>query len=127
MHRILKALMMSFGMGLLNSYRRVSLDLLKIQAAMAYLKGVQTARRVWIGVLLLAGVLMLLAAGFILLHVGFFLWAPWSPAAKGLILLCLGLLYLTAALVVLFKTCSEKAWMDGSRARQLLDEATRKQ
>lgn len=126
MHRILKALMMTFGMGLLNSYRRLSIDLLKIQGAMAYVKGVQTVRRWWIGALLLASVLLLLAAGFVMIHVGFFLWVPWAPATKGLVLLGLGLIYMGLALAVLFKLCSEKAWMESSQANKLIEQATRK-
>jgi len=118
--------MMTFGVGLIKSYRRLSIDLLKIQAAMAYVKGVQTMRRWWIGALLLASVLLFLAAGFVIIHVGFFLWVPWAPATKGVILLCLGLIYMGLALAVIFKLCSEKAWMEGSQANKLIEQATRK-
>lgn len=127
MRRILKSLMLTFGVGLLNSYRRLSLDLLKLRAAAVYVRAVQTARRWWIGALLLAGVLLLLAAGFVMLHVGFFLWAPWSPATKGLVLLALGLAYMLLALAVIFKLCSEKAWLEGSQASKLIEAATRNQ
>ena len=117
--------MAAAGMGLINSYRRLSVDLLKIRAATVYIRAVQTARRWWIGALQLAGVLLLLAAGFVMIHVGFFLWAPWAPATKGLILLALGLLYMGLALAVIFKLCSEKTWLEGSQANKLVESATR--
>ena len=86
--------MTAVGAGLINSYRRVSIDLLKIQAATAYVKGVQTVRRWWIGAIMMALLLLLLAAGFVMVHVGFFLWVPWMPATKAIVLLLLGLLYM---------------------------------
>ena len=117
---------MTFGAGLLNSYRLVSLDLFKIQAAAAYVKGVQAVRRWWIGAILLAIVLLLLMVGFVMVHVGFFLWMPWCLVTKAIILLVLGLVYMGLALVVIFKICSEKAWLESSQANKLIEEATRK-
>lgn len=126
MHRIIRALMMTFGVGLLNSYRKLSLDLLKIQAASAYLKGVQTVRRAWIAALLMAVVLLLLAAGFVMLHVGLFFWIPGTMATKAVVLMGLGLLYMAVALGVIIALCSEKAWLKSSHASQFIEEATRK-
>jgi hypothetical protein len=126
MRRILKTLLATFGVGLLDAYRRLGLDLLKIRAALIYVQGVQTVRQWWIGTLLIFGLLLLLAAGFIMVHVGFFLWVPWPPAVKALVLLVLGLIYMAAALAAICKLCSEKTWLEASRANELIAEVTRK-
>lgn len=124
MQRILKALLSATAWGMVSSYRRLSLDLLKVRAATAYVQGVQTVRRWWIGAILLAAVLLLLAVGFVLIHVGLFLWVPWALATKAMLLCVLGLVYMGLALIILLHCCAEKTWMRGSHADQLVAKTT---
>ena len=77
------------------------------------------------GSILLAFVILLLAIGFVMVHVGFFLWVPWCLTTKAIVLLLLGLVYIGVALVVIFNICSEKAWLEGSQANKLFKDATR--
>ena len=123
MQRIIKALKIISGLGALNSYRQLSFDLLKVRAATAYLKGVRALRRWWIGAIIAALMLLLMAAGFVMAHVGFFLWAPWELSTKALLLMLLGLLYMLIALLLILRTCSEKTWMQGSLAKKIVEKA----
>jgi len=122
--RLLNAL---FGSGLVwlaGHYRRLSLDLVKIRAAIWYLKGVQAARRAFIGVVALGLCLGLVLAGFVLVHVGLFLLLP--HPANAIVLLALGAIYLVGALLALRWACSEKTWLKFSNASRYTALATKK-
>lgn len=122
MHRLLKGLLAATGLRLLNHYLQAQMDLLKIRLTAGYVKGVLGARRFAVIMILTALCLLLLATGFIFAHVGFFLWAPWEPRLKALILLALGLIYMLAAMGWMAHACSEKTWLKLSGAEKLLAE-----
>jgi hypothetical protein len=108
---------------LLKRYGELSVGLLKIQAATCYVKGVIGARRLFVSAVLLSCLLLLLAVGFVLVHVGFFIWVPWSANTKALVLLALGVVYMTVSSVLILRRCSEKTWMKLSKADSVLAAA----
>lgn len=109
---------------LLLEGRRGALDWLSIRAVMLYVRGVGGARRMVVALVLAIAALLLASAGFILFHIGLFLWLPLSTAAKGLILAALGLAYLLIAALAIRKALSEKAWLRASGASDLIARVT---
>ncbi len=109
---------------LLQRFRRISVDLLKIKAVVWYVRGVGVARRLFIGMVGLAFLLALAVSGFLLIHIGIYALLP-APA-NAIVLLSLGVIYLLTAVLVLRWACSEKTWMKYSKADHYVELATRK-
>jgi len=114
---------------LLNSYRRLSLDLIKIEAAIGYIKGIRILRRTTIAGLLLLGVLFLLAVGFVFLHIALFtaiymLSGSWPVVVA--VIAVLGGLYCIVPLVILSGACSEKRWMKAFKADTVVTQLTQR-
>jgi len=124
MNRLLKVLLKGAGLWLLNQYRQTSLDLVRIQAAIWYLRGVKTVRAVFVSLAALIGALLLAILGFVLIHVGLLglLPAPYRFVA----LLVLGLIYLLIGLCVIRRLCSQKHWMRTFQAHRCVSFATGK-
>jgi hypothetical protein len=121
---LIKGLLAGIVVRLLEHYRRLSVELLKIEAAKCYLHGVQMARRsaiglVWVG--LLTG---LICVGGLLLHAGLFILLPWPLETKAVVALCLGVGYMATGGVALHAAMDEEMWMKKSGAVELLKEAT---
>lgn len=127
MRRIIAGLVGAIVTALLQEYRRVSVQWMKIQVAIWYVKGVAHARRIAVRVVAVVAALLLATAGFILFHVGLFLWLPVSLAAKGLVVAALGLIYLVVAWLVIRALLSEGSWLRGSGASDLIAHATRRE
>jgi len=87
------------------------LGTLEIEAAILYVGGVRKAREAFIALLLAVLFLLLMTTGFLLIHVGLFLWLPWSLPARALVLLVLGAAYFGSGLAVVITITSERAWM----------------
>jgi len=124
MKRILGTIVEGVAVWLFKQYRRASLDLVKIQAAMCYVRGVQSARQAFMAGLLLAFCLLLGGCGFVLFHIGLFLIFPWPWSA--VVLMALGTLYMVAVFLALRWLCAEKTWMKFSKADKIVDAAARK-
>ncbi len=124
MKQYLSNVLTSVALWVLKSYRRASLDLLRIEAAVWYVRGVGAARQLFIGVLALAFLVALAVVGFVLLHVGLYALLP-APA-NALVLLVLGAVYLAGALLALRWACAEKTWMKYSKADHYVRQATGK-
>jgi len=120
MNRVIRILLCVLDALLLNRYRKLSVGLLKIQAAAYYVKGVIGARRLFVSAVSLSCLLLLLAVGFVLVHVGFFIWVPWSANTKALVVLALGVVYMAASSALILRRCSEKAWMKLSKADRIV-------
>ena len=114
MRRLLKDGFAVAILWLLRRYKQVSLDLLKIRAAIYYVRGVQTARLGVMAILAAVGAVVVLASGFILVPIGlavliYGLSGSWVAACA--VLLVLGALYMIVPLYVLRRCMSERAWM----------------
>ena len=99
-------------------------DSIKLVAATYYVRAVREVRCAFIiGVLVTVGLLLMLA-GFVLMHLAIFVFMPWSDQAKAVVLLLLGALYFIVPAMYVVKVCSEKFWMTRTRASRLVDEVT---
>jgi hypothetical protein len=113
-------------MRLCKVYFEDAISLVKIRAVSYYVKTVGTVRTLYISHILLYCMLLLMLAGFVLMHVGLFMALPWSPECKGVILLVLGAVYFLIAIIGVQRTCAEKNWMKFSKADELVREVTDK-
>ena len=126
MNRLLRMLLSVGPIWLLNRYRRASLDLVRIEGALCYVKGVRCARRAFLAGVAALGALGLLASGFVILHAGLFLLLYLAYGAGRVLaaaLLVLGLVYTLVPLAVLVRLGSQGAWMRFFKADRLVRQA----
>ena len=115
---------------LLRRYKQMSLDLLKIRAAIYYVRGVQSARGAAVVALIVLGLLAIIGAGFLILPFGlailiYGLSQSWVAAC--IALLVIGALYLIVPLCILRRYyMSERAWMSFFKVDDLIARVTRK-
>ena len=127
--RLLRTLFVTASAWLLNKYRLASLDLIKLEAAIGYIKGVRAVRQAFLAVLAVVMGIGLLATGFVLLHVGlgmllYLAFQNWW--AVGAAFLVLGILYTLAPLFIIRWLCAEKTWMRFFKADKLVQQVTKK-
>ena len=120
---LIKGLLAGIALKLLNNYRRLSLQLLRIEVAKCYLHGVQMARLSALGLMCLGLVIGLMGLGALLLHAGLFILLPWTVEAKAILGIILGLVYMVGSGLALRAALNEKMWMAKSGAREMLREA----
>ena len=121
---LVKGMLSAIAIKLLDNYRRLSIQLLKIEAAKAYLHGVQMVRLSVLGLMLMGLVIGLICIGALLFHVGLFILLPWSVKAKAVLGMFLGLAYVVIGCVSLRVAMDEKTWMEKSGAAEMVAEAT---
>jgi hypothetical protein len=121
---LLKGYLATQAIKLLSSYRHLSVDFLRIEAAKSYLHGVRLARLLAIRLLLLGLLIGLICMGVLLFHVGLFILLPYSLETKALLGLLLGITYVIVGSIAVSISLKEKAWMDRSGATAMLKEAT---
>ena len=124
MKGLVTGLLANAALWILKGYRKASIEWVRIEAALYYVRGVAGARKAFVGGVLLAGCLLLAGAGFILLHIGLYALLP-SPA-NAVTLLVLGAIYLATALTGLWWACSEKTWMKYTNASRYVALATKR-
>lgn len=126
---LLRTLLTTTSVWFLNKYRRKSLELIKLEAAIGYVKGVRSARQAFLAVLAIILGSGLLAAGFVLLHIGlgillYLVFQNWW--ALSVAFLVLGLLYASVPLFIIRRLCAEKTWMHFFKADKLVGQVTKK-
>ena len=121
---LLRGVLSGIAVKLLDNYRRLSIQLLRIEAAKSYLHGVKMARQSAIGVMLLGLIIALITVGALIFHAGLFILLPWTVESKAILGLCLGLVYMVGGGVALCAAMNEKIWMKKSGAARMVEEAT---
>lgn len=121
---LIKGLVAGIAVKLLDNYRQVSTQLLRIEAAKSYLHGVQMARLSALGLMRMGLVIGLISVGALLFHAGLFILLPWTIEAKAVLGMLLGLAYVVIGGVALHAAMDEKVWMEKSGAAAMLAEAT---
>jgi hypothetical protein len=119
---LVKGLLVGVGIRLLGDYRHLSLQLLRIEAAACYLRGVQMARVSAVGLMRMGLMIGLICVGTLLLHVCLFILLPWSANVKAAGGLLLGLVYVIIGVATLRASMAEKVWMEKSGAAKMLEE-----
>ena len=116
-----------FFVKLLDNYRQLTVQLLKIEALKCYLHAVQLARVTVLSIMGMGLLTSIIGLGVLLIHVCAFLLLPWSTEVKAVIGLCLGVLYVLLGVVVVCVGMREKTWLKMSGAVQWMEEATEPQ
>ena len=122
---LLRGILSGIAVKLLDNYRRLSVQLFKIEAAKSYLHGVRMARLSAIGLMSMGLVIALICIGAVLFHVGLFVLLPWSVETKAILAIGLGLAYMVIGGVALRAAMNERRWMETSGAAEMLADATR--
>ena len=127
--RLLRTLFASASVWLLNKYRQTSLDLIKLEAAIGYVKAVRSTRQAFLAVLVVVLGAGLLAAGFVLLHIGlgmllYLAFQNWWVVSTTF--LVLGIIYTFVPLFIIRRLCAEKTWMQFFKADKLVEQVTKK-
>ncbi len=120
---IIKGLLAGITIKLMDNWRRVSLQLLKIEAAKIYLQGVQMARWSMISLMRTGLAIGLIGVGMLLFHAALFILLPWTVESKAVLGLFLGLAYAAIGYVTLRANINEKTWMEKSHVAEILEEA----
>lgn len=121
---LIKGLLAVTAIKLVDNYRHLSVQLLKIEAAKCYLRGVQMARMSAICLIRLGLLIVLIGIGALLFHAGLFFLLPLTLEAKAILGMFLGLVYVATGCFTLYASMNEKAWMDKSGATEMLKKAT---
>ncbi|MEI8138983.1 MAG: hypothetical protein WCI03_03855 [bacterium] len=120
---LFKGILSVVAIKMMDNYRNLSLQLLKIEAAKAYLQGVKAARMSAIGLMGMGLVIGLICMGLVLIHVGLFLLLPWTVETKAVLGISLGLIYVIGGGLLLRAAMNEKTWMEKSGATKMLKDA----
>jgi hypothetical protein len=115
----------NFVRDLIESYVRTIVDLLKIEAAIAYLKMLQGTRRFVIVTMLLFFFVVVLGCGFLLIPIALLLFMPWAPETKAIVGICIGAAYVVIPIIVISMLLSEKRWIRWSGVGKLIRQVNR--
>lgn len=96
-------------------------ELMKIQAAQAYLTGVQKLRVFYLGCVFVLSALVLMFSGLFLVHTTLLSYSEWSNQTKFMVGLSLGVLELGIAAAVLAYLFKEETWSRFSGAGKVVD------
>jgi hypothetical protein len=122
--QLVHGLLAGIAVKLLDNYRRLSIQLLKIEAAKCYVHGVQMARLSAIGLMWMGLFIALICVGVLLVHAGLFILLPWTAEAKAVLGITLGVAYGVIGGAALRAAMAERTWMEKSGAVEMLEEAT---
>jgi 4-amino-4-deoxy-L-arabinose transferase-like glycosyltransferase len=115
----------SFFQGLIESFVKTTIDMLKIEAAIAYLKVLKGARRFVVVAMLLFFFVVVLGCGFLLIPIALLLFMPWAPETKAIVGICFGAAYVVIPTIVISMLLSEKRWVRWSGVGKLIREVNR--
>ena len=128
-NRFIKGLVTAAALWFFNRYRRLSIDLVKIEATAYYIKAIQAGRQRLLSALLVWLGIFFFALGLVMLHaslfVGLYLWFQ-SLAAVAIGLFGLGGIYVGVILLVARRIFSEEVWLKFFRADKLVEDLTTK-
>jgi len=121
---LVKGILSAITIKLLDNYRHLSIQLLKIEAAKSYLHGVRIARQSALSLMQMGLVIGLICVGALLFHAGLLVLLPWTLKAKAVFVMLLGIVYVVGGSLLLRKAMDERVWIEKSGAAEMLKEAT---
>jgi len=101
---------------LLPALFRPIVDFAKLELLRVYLNGVHSVRQLFISLLCQVFAVILALVGFLMIHMALFFLLPFSLQINALILLCVGVLYVTFSVIYVIRKSSVKHWIKLSRA-----------
>ena len=125
MNKVLKSGATLLAFPLVKLYKRMLIKLVRNEALDYYNKTIRTTRKLFVAVVAFLLCLVLLMSGFIMIHIGAFLYLSIYLAKQelALLLFCLlGFAYFFLSLLCLFYVSSERTWLKFSKCNQLLEK-----
>ena len=126
MHSVLKKLSgiaYDVTVGLLQQYKRTTMDLAKIELATYYVKAVKLIRQeCLISTLILFGVIIF-ASAIGVIQMAILLYAPWKVPGRIAAALFLGIACSVAPLLIVLRFFSQKRWMAITKADEFIARA----
>ena len=129
MGRLVKSLITASALWFVNKFRRISIELVEIEAAKHYLTFISGARRGAQSVLVFWLCLFCFALGIVLLHAGALLGLYLltdNLAAVAATLIILGGFYVVVIGLIASKLLSEQTWMHLFKADKVVENLTAK-
>jgi hypothetical protein len=121
---------MGFIKGLLfalaGRYIQTAIDIVKVEVAMAIIRVLGGLRKLLILLSLWAFLLVLIAAGLVMIPVALAIYMPWAPETKLIVLLAFALVYIVVPLVILMAVLSEKRFLKLFKVDDLVARVIRK-
>jgi hypothetical protein len=117
----------SFFRGIIESFVTTAIDMLKIEAAIAYLKVLKGVRRFVIATMLLFFFVVVFGCGFLLIPIALLLFMPWDPQTKAIVGICIGGAYVLIPVIAVSILLSEKRWVRMSGVDKLIREVNRRE
>ena len=125
MNKLVKGTAALLALPLLKLYKHTVVRLIKNEVLDYYVRTIKTTRKVFVAVVGFFLCLGLLISGFIMVHIGAFMYVSIYLAKTKLALLifsALGLVYIFVAMIVLFIACSEKTWLKASKYNEIIEK-----
>lgn len=108
---------------LINSKIEAAAAYVKIQGAIGYVNLVKHTRHLTMAFCLLVFCGVVFAFGLLMIPVALCLFMPWTPETKAIVGVSFGAAYIIIPLIVMMALFSEKRWMKGSKADEIMKEA----
>lgn len=121
--KLVKAFQAGMALERVDTCRRSSFRLARIELARIYLHGVRVARTSAGSLIRLCLMVGMMAMGLLLLHAALFMLLPWTLRTKAFLMLGLGVIYTVAAAIVIGLDSRETTWIQKSGAQTLLEDA----
>ncbi|GEM_PF-4452605 len=113
--------------GFIKKSKDLAFDLAKVKSALYYLKSVETVRQFFFGLFQIICSISFLFFGMAMIHLGVLMFLPFSHSIKALIILILGVIYVSTFLFVLFYLFSGDRWLKGAmKFNPLTEEVIKK-
>jgi formate hydrogenlyase subunit 4 len=125
MMNYIKGITASMTSGILSILQGTIIRSLKIEALKLYVKAVGVARNFNIIVMASIALLLLAMVSFVMIHVGIMILLPYSLEVKGWIILILGIVYGLISYTFIGNICSEKTWLDISKASDMINDVVK--
>lgn len=120
-----KELLIDATVGLVKQYQQKTMDLVKLEATAFYIRLLQILRRQALVIMLGLFLVVMVAAGIVIVPLALIALAPWSRETKLVLALLIGIADLGVPLFLLGYFLSEKKWMELTKSDELLDSVTK--
>ena len=118
MNKLIKGTVGLLGFPLFKLYKNTLVRLIKNEALGYYVRTIKTARKLFLGAVLFFMCLGLLVSGFLMIHIGAFMYVSinLSEPDWALFGLCVfGIGYMLLSFIVLTIACREKTWLKATK------------
>ncbi len=121
-----KELFIDGAIDAVRQYQSKSVDLVKIEAAAWYIRGIQLVHRQALVFALILFLVVIAAAAIVVVPFFLLTLAPWTKEAKWIVALLLGAVDITVPLLMLAHILSEKNWMQFTKSGEFIESVLNK-